>query len=740
MILIFDIIIWLLLGIFFINKKYLESLLSVFINTFFFIILKAVLLWIVLWFFYQYNSSNIETISFIINLIIFVFLIFNFKYLKIPRTELNILQWFIVFFILCIISLGIYNIIPYWWDELMYHLPISIELLNKWTWMSDLWLTYYWHNNIWQWYPKNLYFVIDYFFVSFEKTIIWIQAFGIFAFLFFFSVLYKVQKFLLEKNNINNWNITLLTTLLSLTIPVVFLHLFIKVDIVFFSLILLLIYNLLFFGNIFFITVLIFLIIWFKIIGIFFVLIIWISFLIYSMIYQKNDLIDFIKKNRIHFILYFLLGSPIFLYSFIYNYFYYENILYPINIIKTDNSSSGNFFWLFYYLRDYIFNDYWNYNIKNQILNYYNGWTYNYDRGLWIMWFLMALWVALFWIFKKNFHKSYAFIVILLIVFLLLSFNKLNLLFWHRYQIFLYVFFVNIFVYSIYVLLKKNTYILYPLLISIIWINIISSYFYIWAFTQKKSWQEQLVSFTTKNYCDKIKKIWDISRDDYRNGWSYICNNIKNKNILAINQVFNFYLYWKDFDNNIHNKVFFNKHDFYDFTVKNKIDYILTSNKNNLYTKFWNDNNSFYSNSTDSNDETMVFCSNQKYSDIKNIYIEYNIDRNDDLIYNFWINNFDKNIILNWNTKSSLNINSKIDNICFMIFDNPKKSIDNKIKTIKFNKIQLINNTGNIINLSTFDFSFIDYAIEDLWLVESGYKKIFTDNFNNLDYFYIWNK
>lgn len=738
--LIFDIIIGLLLGIFFINKKYLESLLSVFINTFFFIILKAVLLWIVLGFFYEYNSYAVEIWSFIINFMIFIFLIFNFKYLKIPRIELNILQWFIVFFILCIISLGIYNIIPYGWDELMYHLPISIELLNKWSWMSDLWLTYYWHNNIWQWYPKNLYFLIDYFFVSFWKTIIWIQVFGIFAFLFFFSVLYKIQRFLFEKNNINDNNLILLTSFLSLTLPVIFLHLFVKVDIVFFSLILLLIYNLLIFGNIFFITLLIFLIIWFKIIGIFFVWVIWISFLIYSLIYEKNNLVFFLKKISFSFILFLISGIIIFLYSFIYNYFFHWNILYPINIIKTDNSSSNNLFWLIYYLRDYIFNDYWNFNIKNQILNYYNLWTYNYDRGLWIMWLIMILGIIFLWFFKKTFHKKYSFIWILLVIFLFLSFNKLNLLFWHRYQIFLYVLFINAFVSGLYIIFKKNTTPLYIILLIIISFNVINFYPYIWAFTQKNSWQEQLMSLTTKNYCDKVKKIWDISRDDYRNAWNYVCDNIENKNILAINQVFNFYLYGKNFNNTLYNKVFFNKQDFYNFIMENKIDYILTSNKNNLYTKFWNDNNSFYSNSTDSNDETILFCSNQKYSDIKNIYIEYNIDRNDDVIYNFWINNFDKNIILNWKNNINLELNNKIENLCFMIFDNPKKSIDNKIKTIKFSNIQLINNKGARINLTTSDFSFIDYSIEDIWLIEKGYKKIFSDNFNNLDYFYIWNK
>ena len=46
----------------------------------------------------------------------------------------------------------------------MYHMPISIELLQKGGWKNDLGLSFYWHNNIWQRYPINLYFVIDYFY------------------------------------------------------------------------------------------------------------------------------------------------------------------------------------------------------------------------------------------------------------------------------------------------------------------------------------------------------------------------------------------------------------------------------------------------------------------------------------------------------------------------------------------------------------------------------------------------
>jgi hypothetical protein len=106
-------------------------------------------------------------------------------------------------------------------------MPISIELLQKGGWKNDLGLSFYWHNNIWQRYPKNLYFVIDYFY-SHIHTIVGIQLSGIFSFLFFLTALCRLVSFLYRNSEIKNKILLYLTLLLCITTPVVFLHFFVK--------------------------------------------------------------------------------------------------------------------------------------------------------------------------------------------------------------------------------------------------------------------------------------------------------------------------------------------------------------------------------------------------------------------------------------------------------------------------------------------------------------------------------
>lgn len=263
---------------------------------------------------------------------------------------------------------------------------------------------------------------------------------------------------------------------------------------------------------------------------------------------------------------------------------------------------------------------------------------------------------------------------------------------------------------------------------------------FIWWFWEKWSWVNQLYNKTSSDFCDKIMHIWDISRDDYRSWWKYICQNIENKNILSINQVFNFYLYWKNFDNKIYNKLFFNKDEFLNFLKNYDINYIITSNKNNLYSNFWIDKNKFFANSTDYNDESTMFCKNIDYKDIVWVDLKYSLEWTNDVIFNFWINDFEKNIILKWD-KTSLKFNEiDIKNLCLTIFDTPKKSLNNKTKYVKFDNIELKKSDWNKIKIDISWFSFRDYAIEDVWLFKNWYKKIYVTESNEIDYFYLWSK
>lgn len=749
MILVFDFIISVLISSYLLNKKQITFWVSTILTFFVYVVLKSVLLGVFLWFFWLYFIKNIIYSSLIINWIFLIFFAFNYNKLSFKNLfnikEFWIYNTLITFWFLSVVSLAIFNIIPYWWDELMYHLPITVELLHKWSWLSDLWLSYYWHNNIRQWYPKNLYFVMDYFFVL-TKNIIWFQIYWIFAFLFIFFATFKLNSYLFLKNEVKNNTLTLLTTILSLCVPVIFLHLFVKVDILFFALIILFIYNLFIFSNIYLLIILWLLIIWFKILWVYFLVITVLSYLIYLSIFESEKLKNIfleINKNKFKIIPFFVLFSVIFLYSFIYNQLKNWNFLYPINIIHLTNSwlqeNMSVFYWIKYYLRDFIFSDYYNYFLKSWILTYESSWMYNYDRWLWIMWFLMIVWMYLYFLFSaKKTNKLNNFVFVLILVFLVISFSKLNIIFWHRYQIFIYSLLVFLLSLNIFLLSKNNyKYILTVIILS----NIFLSLPYVWAFWEKWSWIKQLFSITKSDYCSKLKNIWDISRDDYRNWWKYICENVDNKNILAINQVFNFYLYWKNFNNNLFNELFYSKKDFFDFIDSKKIDYIITSNKNNLYSEFWIFGNKFYANSTDYNDESVMFCSKTNLKNIKKIKLDYKISWKDDIKLNFWINNYEINKVLTWKqTVIDLN-NINITNVCLTIFDTPTKSLNNKEKSIDFIKdLTFIDWNWVKSTLQGLDFTFKETAIEDIWLKNAWYKKIFIDNFNDIDYFYLWKK
>lgn len=756
MILIFDLIIWFLIWFHLENAKRINWKISILIAITFFIILKSIILWIFLWLLNVFYDNILIISSLILNIIFGIFLIKKW----IPNKE-YIKDFFyfskekyICNLIFIIIWLLIYNVIPFWWDELMYHLPISIELLNKWWWLNDLWLSNYWHNNIWQWYPKNLYFVIDYFFSNI-KNIIWIQIFWVFSFFAFLFSLIKIIEYFINKNNINNIQINYFILFLIITTPVIFLHFFVKVDTLFFSIVLLFIYNLLIFSNLYLICILFFLIISFKITWIFIAWIIIIAYLIYNIIFETKSIKTKIKKIfNMKFILYFIITWIVFLYSFIYNQIKNWNFLYPINIIKTDNSIYQEWnitFWLLNYFKDMVYSSVTNWDsMKIAVNTFYFDWIYNYDRWLWFMWILMIIWIILTFFYWKKTPKKNFFIIILLFTFITLSLTKLSILFWHRYQIFIYSLLIIISSISLMKILKNK---IYYLLTFMVLLNLYNSYWYIWAFKEKWSSLQQLSKITTRDYCEKIKYIWDISRDDYRNWWKYICENISWKNILLVNQTFNFYTYWKYFDNKIYNNVLFNKNEFEKFIKEREISYIITSNKNNLYWKFWVENNYIYKDSFDSNDETLIFCSNKKFKNIKSIDLLYALKWNKDVEFYFWINNFSKSMLLNWEEKLTKNpkniyeknlkinlINENIENICINMFDNPKVSFDNSIKAIFFYKIEIIDKTWKKFYLDPKDFSYVDYAIEDIWLRNLWFKKIFTDNFNNLDYMYIWKK
>ncbi len=742
--LIFDIIIWIVLWIYLFNKKYISDILSIIFTIFLYIIIKWVLLWIILWFFWIYFPNNIIYCSFIINIVFFIFLLINYKNLKIEKISYNFsyLHIILVLFIF-FTSILIYNVIPFWGDELMYHLPISVELLQKWSWLKNLGLTSYWHNDIWQWYPKNLYFVIDYFFANI-KSILGIQSYWAFAFGFFCLSVSKIIIYFLKKNDIKNSTLSFFTLLLVVTTPVIFLHVFVKVDILFFSFVILFIYNLFIFSNIYFLFLLFFLIVGFKIIWIYLLWIIWIAYLLYLLIFDRNkfkEIFTQIYKNKFSISL-FIVFCWIFLYSFIFNFFEYGNLLYPINVINFDYSQSANiFFWLQSYVKDLIFSSDLNYELmKTWVNSFIFDYTYNYNRGVWFVWIFILFWLIFYFLLKKNrrLKEINYFAILLLFTFCVISFNRLNLLFWHRYQIFIYVLLIIVSVIVFYEILNKK--LLYFLLLGMIGTNIYFSYPYIWSFTKKWSWNSQIKIFTKKNFCNKIDYLWDLARDDYRRWWKYVCENIQNTNILLINQVFNFYLYWKDFDNKLYNKIFFNKKSFSDFISKKNISYIITSNKNNLYSKFGVEKDYFYVSSHDSNDESILFCLNERIKNVSKIELDYVIDDAENINVNFWINNLSENKILKWKHTVFVPKTKYINNLCVSISDTPKTSLSNTIKKIRFSTMNIVKKNWKRIKILPKYFSFRDYAIEDVWLKELWYKKIFIDNFMNLDYMFIWGK
>lgn len=726
------------------QKKYIDGNLSRCLIVFLFIIIKAVLLGIILWLFNQYFTDNIIWGSIIINLLCLGFMLFQkgspwlkgvFKF-KIGWQEC------ILGIVLLIFGILIYNTIPFWWDELMYHMPISIELLQKGGWKNDLGLSFYWHNNIWQRYPKNLYFVIDYFY-SHIHTIVGIQLSGIFSFLFFLTALCRLISFLYRNSEIKNKILLYLTLLLCITTPVVFLHFFVKWDTLLMWLLLLFIYVLLSSCNLYILSILFALIMGFKIMGIFYIGVIWIAYLMYLMfLWKKQFFLFFEKVLNIKFLLFSLVISIIWLYSYIFNYIKFDNFLYPMNIIRVDDTvvKEGTLkFSLTYYLKDFIFNSMSNGDAMKKLEStLIDDWIFNYDRGLWWMWFFMLLGVCLFFFLKERRSKISIFTITLFFSFFLLSLTKTSILFGHRYQIFIYVMLIWLAVYFLYQIFKQKVY--YFLWFLII-INCFSVYKNVGIYAREGSGSEQLKYLTTHNYCHKLGYLWDLTRDYYVRGREYLCNNTSNAKILLVNQVFNFYTYGKFFNNVVSNFVFQNKTDFSNFLEKNSIDYIITSNKNNLYGKFGINENSIYMDTFSANDETLLFCSDQlKGEKIDHFSISYKINRPLDMEVVFGVNDLSETIALNGEKKTLLVKNKDISNMCFSLFDNPKKRFDNELKKVEDIEIIAKTLSGENKRVVVSNFRFQNYAIEDIRLDELWYKKVFVDNFADSDYMYIWKR
>ncbi|HRI36182.1 MAG TPA: hypothetical protein PK765_03840 [bacterium] len=131
---------------------------------------------------------------------------------------------------LILLSLGIYNTIPFGGDELMYHLSITVEMLHHGGWTMDLGLSHYWHNDIWQWYPKHHYFVMGYLLALAGMSIVGVQIAGILAMLLFALATARLLSLLFEDAGIEYGPWLGLSTVLTLSIPVVFLHFFVRGD------------------------------------------------------------------------------------------------------------------------------------------------------------------------------------------------------------------------------------------------------------------------------------------------------------------------------------------------------------------------------------------------------------------------------------------------------------------------------------------------------------------------------
>ena len=121
--------------------------------------------------------------------------------------------------------------------------------------------------------------------------------------------------------------------------------------------------------------------------------------------------------------------------------------------------------------------------------------------------------------------------------------------------------------------------------------------------------------------------------------------------------------------------------------------------------------------------------------------MDYKISWKDDIKLNFWINNYEINKVLTWK-QAVIDLNNiNITNVCLTIFDTPTKSLNNKEKSIDFIKdLTFIDWNWVKSTLQGLDFTFKETAIEDIWLKNAWYKKIFIDNFNDIDYFYLWKK
>ncbi|HRI36179.1 MAG TPA: hypothetical protein PK765_03825 [bacterium] len=193
---------------------------------------------------------------------------------------------------------------------------------------------------------------------------------------------------------------------------------------------------------------------------------------------------------------------------------------------------------------------------------------------------------------------------------------------------------------------------------------------------------------------------------------------MRDSNILLVNQVFSFYLYGRDFSNQLSAPLFFGPDEFARYLRDHRIDAVATSNKNNLYADYGTTEDSIYTSTHDSNDESVLFCDETPRSDVVSLSIKYQIDRDADTMVNFGINDFESATLLDNHHEAVILLDQPTDvrNTCITIFDTPTESLDRERKTVHISAIQYTLADGTSLSGTPSDYRFQDFPIETRWL------------------------
>jgi hypothetical protein len=627
------------------------------------------------------------------------------------------------------------------------------EMLKSGSWYHGIDLSPYWHSNLTATYPKNTYFIIGYIATLVGDFSIGVQWYSVLVFVFSALVIHQFVSAVLplllpEWERKDPKPYLPILSLLVISIPVITLHAFIRADLLMHILILSLFTLILwalnrqwdFFDGIVW-SLLSFVIIWTKFTALFSLLPVLVFAFVAGFRYRSYQSSFFRGVLVVAFVWW-----PLLLALFMYNAWVYWHPFYPANINKFESYSITQIWELFpRILLNFIYSDAWSVAALRdigQIPEIPKNPMFNYDRGLWYLSFLIPF--AIIFVFFRV--RSTKYIIGLFGVFMvtwyLVHSLDTNLLLYHRYSLYFYIVLVTIAGVALcYIPMKwlRNS------IIGVILLaNIIAIAPSVGAYGVKISWfLQSTLGLTGSTVCNKILFLGDISRADFRNIWNWTCNTLKNEKILLVHQAWTHYYYGRDGSNTLLYYSAQNEGNFSKYLDQEGVNYVVTANKNNLYSQYGNNEGKIYTTTHDSNDESILFCTPEtpyELGKLTRIRASFELNRPRDTRAYLLLNNGEESRELTGSTLDWIPQTEELNSLCVILYDQPVDRFDRAEKYIRITSLELFDIDGKPNGVSARDLQFVNRSLEEIWLSQKGWIQVMQSNFKDLDTAIVWKR